>query len=312
MKKGLSVFLAIAAAAVCVIAVVLPQKQKPDYTIGICQFTQHDPLDSATLGFKTALTDKLGDKVRFIEQNANGDLTLCTSIVNDLVAQDVDLILANATNALLTAANATEDIPILGTSITDYSQIIGDNVSGTSDLIPADIQAAMISELFPDAKTIGIIYCSAESNSQYQADALKTALASVGYPCQTYLFAEAGDLSSVTMTAAAECDVLYIPTDNTVASNAQQVANICLPEKVPVITGEESTCLTCGVATISVDYQALGYATGEMAAKILTEGTAVSALPVQYAPSFTKRYNETICEQLGIDVPEGYTPLGGE
>ena len=288
------------------------------YTVGICQLVQHDALDAATQGFKDALTEKLGDAVTFDEQNAQGDSNTCSTIVNSFVSNGVDLILANATPALQAAAAATNEIPILGTSVTEYgvaleiedfSGTVGGNISGTSDLAPLDEQAAMLNELFPDAKNVGLLYCSAEANSQYQVDTVKAALEELGYTCEFYAFSDSNDLSAVTTTAASECDVIYVPTDNTVASNTEIINNICLPAEVPVIAGEEGICSGCGVATLSISYYDLGYGTGEMAARILAEGEDISTMAVEYAPQFTKKYNADICETLGITIPEDYVAI---
>lgn len=267
------------------------------YNIGICQLVQHEALDAATQGFKDALVEKLGEgSVKFDEQNASGDSANCATIVNGFVSNGVDLILANATAPLQAAAQATADIPVLGTSITDYATAldisdwtgtVGNNISGTSDLAPLDQQAAMIQELFPDAKSVGLLYCSAEPNSVYQCD-----------------------VTSVAQTAADNSDVIYIPTDNTAASNTEAIANVVIPAKVPVVAGEEGICSGCGVATLSISYYDLGYATGEMAAKILADGVDVSAMPVEFAPNVTKKYNAANCEALGITPPSDYVAIG--
>lgn len=294
------------------------KKQTQVFTVGICQFAQHESLDAATLGFKDALTNILGDRVSFDEQNANGDYIISAAIIQDMTSKDIDLILANSTSSLQAASTVTQKIPILGTAVTDYSAalqlenfdgIAGGNISGTSDFIPPEKQAAMIQELFPHADKIGMIYCSSESNSRYQVEALQTQLEAIGYSCEPYVFVESNDLSYTVEIAASDCDVIYIPTDNTIASNAGLIANICTAKKIPVITADESTCRICGAATLSVNYYDLGYTTGEMAAQILAEGKDISSLPVQYASSFTKKYNKEICEQLEIVVPEDYVAL---
>lgn len=288
------------------------------YTVGICQLVQHPALDAATQGFQDALTKALGeDKVTFDVQNASGEPTNCTTIVNKFVSSKVNLIMANATPALQAAVEATKDIPVLGTSVTDYASAleidgwtgtVGGNVSGTSDLAPLDGQAAMIQELFPDAKTVGILYCSSEANSQYQVDVITGYLQELGFTVTPYSFTDTNDVSSVAQAACAS-DVIYIPTDNTAASNTEAIANVVLPAKVPVVAGEAGICGGCGVATLSISYYDLGYATGEMAAKILTGEAKISELPVQYAPAFTKQYNAANCEALGVTVPEDYSPL---
>ncbi len=289
------------------------------YTVGICQLVQHEALDAATQGFKDALTAKLGDAVKFDEQNASGDSANCATIVNGFVSNNVDLILANATAPLQAAAQATATIPVLGTSVTDYATAldisdwtgtVGNNISGTSDLAPLDQQAAMVQELFPDAKNVGLLYCSAEPNSVYQCDVMEGCLTDMGFTVSRYAFTDTNDVTSVAQTAADASDVIYIPTDNTAASNTEAIANVLLPAKVPAVTGEEGICSGCGVATLSISYYDLGYATGEMAAKILTEGADVSAMPVQYAPNVTKKYNAANCEALGLTIPDDYTAIG--
>ena len=288
------------------------------YTVGICQLVQHDALDAATQGFKDAITEALGDAVTFDEQNASGDSATCATIVNQFVSNDVDLILANATPALQAAAAGTADIPILGTSVTEYGValeidnfdgLVGGNISGTSDLAPLDQQAAMIQELYPDASTVALLYCSAEANSQYQVDTVQTYLEELGYTCKQYSFADSNDIAAVATTAAEENDVMYVPTDNAVASNTEIINNICLPAGVPVIAGEEGICAGCGVATLSISYYDLGVATGKMAVKILTGEADIAEMPIEYAPQFTKKYNAEICEELGLTVPEDYVVI---
>jgi len=318
MKKRLIAFLALLILVIAVAGTALHQEKSRVFTIGICQYTQHEALDLAAQGFKAALTEKLGDKAAFDEQNAGGDSAVCNAIMNSFLSEDADLILADSTNSLQAAANATAEIPILGTAVTDYGTAlhltdfngtVGGNISGTSDLASPEEQAAMIQELFPEAGRIGILYCSSEPNSQYQADAVQEALTGMGYACTPYLFVDSNDLSAVTETAASASDVLYVPTDNTIAANAELIANICIPAKVPVITGEENTCRICGAATLSVNYYDLGYATGEMAVRILADGEDISTLPIQHASSYTKKYNPEICEKLGMELPDSYLPL---
>ena len=289
------------------------------YTVGICQLVQHEALDAATQGFKDALTEKLGEcNVKFDEQNASGDSANCTTIVSGFVSTGVDLILANATAPLQAAAQATADIPVLGTSVTDYATAldisdwtgtVGNNISGTSDLAPLDQQAAMIQEMFPNAKTVGLLYCSAEPNSVYQCDVIEGYLTEMGLETTRYAFTDTNDVTSVTQAAAAASDVIYIPTDNTAASNTEAIANVVIPEKVPVVAGEEGICKGCGVAALSISYYDLGYKTGEMAAEILADGADVSTMPVAFAPNVTKKYNAANCEALGITPPDGYEAI---
>ena len=288
---------------------------KDVYTVGICQLTQHPALDSATEGFKDALKEALGDKVKFDEQNAQNDSATCATIVNSFVSKKVDLILANATPSLQAAVNGTGSIPILGTSITEYgvalslkdfNGTVGGNISGTSDLAPLDKQAEMVKEFFPDAKNVGLLYCSAEPNSKYQCSKVKEYLEDMGYSCEIYTFSDSNDISAVVTKAASSSDVIYTPTDNTVASNANLIDSICLDKKVPVIAGEEGIAKGCGVATLSISYYDLGVATGKMAAKILTGEADISKMPIEYAPNFTKKCVKSRCDALGITIPEGY------
>ena len=290
------------------------------YTVGIIQLVTHDALDAATRGFQDALTAELGEgNVNFDLQNAAGDSNTCATIVNSFVSNNVDLIMANATPALQAAAAATADIPILGTSVTEYgvamgienfSGTVGGNVSGTSDLAPLDKQAEMVKEWFPDAKNVGLLYCSAEPNSQYQVDIIKTMLEGMGCTCTLYAFADTNDMAAVTQNAADNSDVIYVPTDNTVASGTGIIDGICQAAGVPIIAGEEGICAGCGVATLSISYYDLGVATGKMAARILRGEADISTMPVEYAATSTPKYNSAICEALGLTAPEGYAAIG--
>lgn len=309
MKKivALALALVLVMAAACASAV----------EVGICQLVQHPALDAATQGFKDALSAKMPD-VTFDEQNASGDAVNCATIINTFVSNNVDLILANATPALQAAVAATADIPILGTSITEYgvalgiddfNGVTGINVSGTSDLAPLSEQAAMVKELFPEAKKVGLVYCSAEANSIYQVKVVGEELVKLGYETEEYAFTDSNDVASVTQSAADSCEVIYIPTDNTAAAYTETIANVVIPANIPVIAGEEGICAGCGVATLTISYYDIGYKTGEMAYEILANGADVSAMPIEYAPQFTKKYNAENVDALGIEIPEGYVAI---
>ena len=291
------------------------------YKIGICQLAPHPALDAATEGFTDAVNALLPGQVELDPQNAAGDTPTCATIINGFVSGGVDLIMANATAPLQAAASATADIPVLGTSITEYgvalgienfSGTVGSNVSGTSDLAPLDQQAQMIHDWYPDAKDIGLLYCSNEPNSQYQVDTVQSLLEGMGYTCTQYAFSDSNDVAAVCQTAADASDVLYVPTDNTAANNTETIANIVLAEKVPVIAGEEGICGGCGVATLSISYYDIGYKTGEMAADILTGKADVATMAIEYAPQFVKKYNPAICEALGLTAPEGYEAIAAQ
>ncbi len=288
------------------------------YTVGICQLVQHDALDAATQGFKDALTEQLGDSVVFDEQNASGDSNACATIVNGFVSKNVDLILANATAALQAAASATDTIPILGTSITEYGValdlddfdgVVGGNISGTSDLAPLDQQAEMLLELFPEAQKVGLLYCSAEPNSLYQVKVVGEYLEGKGITVTEYPFSDSNDIAAVTTSACAASDVIYIPTDNTAASSTGIIDGICRPAGVPVITGEEGICSGCGVATLSISYYQIGYKTGLMAADILANGADISTMAIQYDDEYQKKYNKAIADELGVAIPDDYVAI---
>ncbi|MDO5775895.1 MAG: ABC transporter substrate-binding protein [Eubacteriales bacterium] len=291
------------------------------YKIGICQLVQHPALDLATQGFKDAVTEALGeDHVEFDEQNANGDAATATTICTNLVAEDVDLIMANATAALQAAAAATGDIPILGTSITDYgvaldlsdfNGVIGGNISGTSDCAPLEEQANMMLDVFPDANTFGILYCSAEPNSKFQADAVQKTLEAAGKTVNIYTFSDSNDLASVTTEACSNVDALYIPTDNTAASYTETINNVAQPAGVPIFAGEEGIMAGCGVATLSISYYNIGKVTGEMAVEILKDGADISTMEVRYDNDPVKEYNPTLSEALGVTIPEDYKAYEG-
>ncbi len=291
------------------------------YTVGIVQLVQHDALDKATQGFMDALTAKTteaGKTVTFDLQTASGDTNICMTIANKFLAEEVDLIMANATPALQAAYASIVSIPILGTSVTDYGTaldfnnfngVTGTNVSGTSDLAPLDMQAQMIIDLFPTAKTVGLLYCSAEANSLYQIEVVQAYLEGKGITCNSYPFESSNELSQIATVAVAECDVLYLPVDNTVASNAAIIDAIARPAKIPVITGEKSMCLDCGVATLSIDYYNLGYETGLMAAEILLEDADIAQMPIRYDTNPVYMYNPEICAELGITIPDDYVAI---
>ena len=296
-----------------------PAAEGKTYTVGVCQLVQHEALDAATQGFVDALTEELGDAVTIDVQNASGDSVNCGTIVNGFVSRGVDLIMANATPALTAAVSATADIPILGTSITaygvaldldDFNGTVGGNVSGTSDLADLQKQAQMILDWFPETKNVGLLFCSAEPNSRYQIDEVRKALEAQGVTCEEFAFTDSNDVSSVAQKAADFSDVVYIPTDNTAASNTEAIANVLIPAGVPAICGEEGLCRGCGVATLSISYYDLGVTTGKMAAKILKGEADISEMPVEYTDA-TPKYNASICDQLGITPLDGYEAIDG-
>ena len=294
------------------------------YRIGICQLVQHEALDRATAGFQDALVELLGEgNVEFDVQNAQGDSNTCSTIANGFVSDDVDLIMANATAALQACSNATTDIPVVATSITSFSSALdiemgtgadaltGINVTGTNDLAPLDRQAQQIKDIFPDVQNVGILYCSAEVNSVYQAVHIGEYMDQLNIAHQDFTFSDSNDLQSVVQDAVTKCDVLYIPTDNTAASNAGLIDSVARPAKVPIITGEESPCKLCGLASLSIDFYEIGHRAGEMAYEILVNGADPATMPVEdpSEESLTYVYNPVIAQELGFTFDDSYEAL---
>lgn len=322
MKRILALVLTLLLCMTCFAA--CGGKADGKYTIGICQLVTHEALDAATKGFKDAVVAGLGEEnVKFDEQNAGNDTSMCKTITDNFATKNVDLIMANATPALTAAVKSTKNIPILGTSITEYGVAlglddfkgtVGGNVSGTSDLAPLDKQAEMVTTLVPTAKKVGLIYCASEANSIYQVEEVKKMLEAKSITCTTYTFSDSGDVSLVAQKAAAENDALYIPTDNTAAECSTAIYNAMSPKK-PIVVGEAGICKGCGIATLSIDYYDLGYATGEMAVKILKGEADIAEMPIEYTPEekLAYKYNEAICKEVGIDVEAlktaGYTAI---
>ena len=319
MKKIIALVLA-AVLVLGMASAVTAKAEEKTYTVGICQLVQHAALDAATEGFMDALTEKLGDNVKFDLQNAQGESTTCSTIVTGFVANEYDLIMANATPALLAAVSATDTIPILGTSVTDYATALaiddmdasvgtGINVSGTSDGVPAQMYADTVMELVPEAKSVSVLYCSAEPNSVLQADQFIACMDELGVDTTVYTFTDSNDIQAVVTSAVEGADAMYIPTDNTAASNMTIINNVCTAAGLPVICGEEGMCGAGGLATVSISYYDIGHVCGEMAYDILVNGADVSTMPIAFAPQFTKKYNAAICEALGITVPDDYVPM---
>lgn len=291
------------------------------YHIGVCQLVEHEALDAATQGFQDALKDKLGENnVVFDVQNAQGEETNCATICTGFVSDNVDLILANATASLQAASAATNSIPIVGTSITDYATALnaddwngtsGTNITGTSDLAPLDQQEAMIKELVPDVTQVGIVYCSAEANSVFQANQIEAALEKDGIAYKEYSAADSNEIQSVVTKAVSECDCLYVPTDNTMAANVDIIKNVTVPAGIPVIAGEEGICQGA-LATLSISYYDIGQAAGEMAYEILVNGKDPGTMKIEYASATTKEYNADVADALGITIPDDYVKLSTE
>lgn len=322
MKKIIALVLA-AVLVLGMASAVTAKAEEKTYTVGICQLVQHAALDAATEGFMDALTEKLGDNVKFDLQNAQGESTTCSTIVTGFVANEYDLIMANATPALLAAVSATDTIPILGTSVTDYATALaiddmdasvgtGINVSGTSDGVPAQMYADTVMELVPEAKSVAVLYCSAEPNSVLQADQFIACMDELGVDTTVYTFTDSNDIQAVVTSAVEGADAMYIPTDNTAASNMTIINNVCTAAGLPVICGEEGMCGAGGLATVSISYYDIGHVCGEMAYDILVNGADVSTMPIGYAASPAKKYNPDFADAIGFKMPEGYEAIETE
>ena len=322
MKKIIALVLA-AVLVLGMTSAVTAKAEEKTYTVGICQLVQHAALDAATEGFMDALTEKLGDNVKFDLQNAQGESTTCSTIVTGFVANEYDLIMANATPALLAAVSATDTIPILGTSVTDYATALaiddmdasvgtGINVSGTSDGVPAQMYADTVMELVPEVKSVAVLYCSAEPNSVLQADQFIACMDELGVDTTVYTFTDSNDIQAVVTSAVEDADAMYIPTDNTAASNMTIISNVCTAAGLPVICGEEGMCAAGGLATVSISYYDIGHVCGEMAYDILVNGADVSTMPIGYAASPAKKYNPDFADAIGFEMPEGYEAIEAE
>ncbi len=309
MKKLCSIVLSFALmAAMCFGFTGCEEKGKNTFTVGICQLQEHASLDEATQGFIDSLTaemEKAGKTVQIDTQIA-GESNLCTTVINAFTAKQVDLIMANATPALLAAANATTSIPVLGTSVTDYndtfSNNIPSNVSGTSDAVPFDQQATMMIDTLglQAGDIVGVLYCSNESNSQLQYEAVKALFDAEGIVAKAYTFSETTELQTVVNSMANEVKAVYVPSDNTVASNDSVVGTICQEKNIPVYTSYASEIC---YASLSISYYDLGVETGKMAAQVLLgEKTPADIEILTLTPSVV--YNEELCAKLGIAVPE--------
>lgn len=281
------------------------------YKIGVLQYVQHDALDASNEGFFAALDD-LGVKYDADQQNAAGEASSCQTIAETLVNNGNNLIFAIATPAAQSVAGTTADIPILLTAVTDPAEsglvesndAPGGNVTGTSDLTPVTEQIDLLKELIPDAKTVGVLYCSAESNSVLQADMAKEACKAAGLEAADYTVSSSNEIQTVVESMIGKVDAIYAPTDNMIAAGMATVAMIANENKIPVICGEEGMVKEGGLATYGINYYKLGYKTGEMAAKVLTEGADPASMPVEYlsAEECSLLINKETADTLGIDV----------
>ncbi len=318
MKKTLAVISLISVVLASIGLCGCGSGSEASYTVGICQLVQHPALDKATQGFKDVLKEEFGDAITFDEGNASGDSATCSTICNGFVSEGVDLIMANATPALQAAASATNSIPVLGTSISgygvalgidDFKDVVGGNISGTSDLAPMDEQANIMRQLWPDAKSVGIIFCSGEANSVFQVEVMTEELTKLGFKVSSYSFADSNDVSLVTKTACEENDLLYVPTDNVAASCADAINAVVTETKTPAFAAEEDPCKTFGVATLTIDYYELGRMTGKMAVKILKGEADISTMPVEYFANPVKKFNAEKAKLFDVAIPDDFEEI---
>lgn len=314
MKRKLLSLLLAGAMLACILPAFASCSNEKTYHVGIIQLAQHDALDAATKGFQDALKEKLGDRVSFDLQNAQGEQNNCTTIVTKFVNNKVDLIMANATNALAAAGEATETIPIVGTSVTDYvgtgfvasNEKPGSNVTGVSDMNPVSNQLALIKAFAPEAKKIGIIICAAEENSKVQADEAKKVFEADGYTVTIYKANDASDLQAVATKAVDESDIIYEPTDNLIAANVSILRDLAVAAGVVVIAGEESICLSGCVASYSLNYYDIGYQAGLQAYEILVNGKNPADIPIKIFTSDELKLitNEEVMAEMNITLPD--------
>ena len=284
-----------------------------DFRIGIIQLTEHPALDAARDGFIDALVAAGFSKDNIDVQNAQGEIPNCSTIATKFVNDKVDLILAIATPAAQTAAQATTEIPILATAVTDFveaglvdsNEVPGGNISGTSDMNPISEQADLLVKLVPEAKTVGILYCSAEDNSILQARLARAALEALGLTVNEYQVADVNEIQPVTTKAVGEVDAIYIPTDNLFADNMPTAALVTEPAKIPVICGESGMVNSGGTATYGINYYNLGKLAGEQAVEILLNGKDISTMPIGFAAAEDLEFavNEENCAAIGIEIP---------
>lgn len=325
MKKLLTIL--VAALMVMSLAACSSKEQTPapstvEYKVGVIQLLEHAALDAATQGFVDVLNEKLGDKVEVTVQNAQGEGDVCSTIATGYVNNEYDLIMGNATPALLAARTATDTIPVLGTSVTDYGSALevelvngatGFNVSGTSDGVPAQAYVDCLLETVPGAKKVAVVYCSAEPNSVLQGDQFVAAMAATDPSVEVVVktFDDSNSIQSVVTEAIEGIDALYIPTDNTAASNMTIIKNVCEPNNVPIVCGEEGMCAAGGTVTVSISYTNIGRVCGEMAYEILVNGANVAEMAIGYDNAPVKKYNAAGAEAIGLTVPADYVAIEG-
>ncbi|MGO3555399.1 MAG: ABC transporter substrate-binding protein [Microbacterium gubbeenense] len=285
--------------------------------IGVLQFVQHPALDAATEGFKEALDDA-GVDVEYDDQNAQGEVPNTNTIATTFASDDLDLVFTVATPAAQAATQAILDTPVLFTAVTDAeaaglvdsNEAPGANVTGTSDLNPVADQLALLAEIAPDAKTVGVVYSSGEVNSEVQVDLAKEAAADLGLTIKEATVSNSSEVQQATQSLG-DVDAIYVPTDNTVVSGIAALIQVAEQQQIPVISGDSGPVESGAVATIGIDYAKLGYQTGEMAAKILLEGADPATMPVETSNDVELIINPAGAERMGVELPDSVTERAG-
>ena len=285
------------------------------YKIGVVQLVEHNALDAANKGFVDGLKERgyeQGKNVEFDKQNAQADQSNLQNIAQRFVSGKMDLICAIATPAAQTVANATKDIPIVGTAITDYvgaklaasNEKPGGNITGTSDMNPIKEQIDLLLKIKPEAKTIGTIYCSSEVNSEVQIKAMQEYAESKGLTVKVATISTVNDLQQAAQSLVGSVDAFYEPTDNIVASAMPTLVAITDPAKIPVICAEPNMVKAGGLATYGIDYYKLGVQTGHMAADILEGKSKPADMSIEMAKDLKVTVNKADAARLGLTLPE--------
>jgi len=285
--------------------------------IGVLQFVQHPALDAATEGFKEALDDA-GVDVEYDDQNAQGEVPNTNTIATTFASDDLDLVFTVATPAAQAATQAIIDTPVLFTAVTDAeaaglveaNDAPGANVTGTSDLNPVADQLALLAEIAPEAKTVGVVYSSGEVNSEVQVDLAKEAAADLGITIKEATVSNSSEVQQATQSLG-DVDAIYVPTDNTVVSGIAALIQVAEQQQIPVISGDSGPVESGAVATIGIDYTKLGYQTGEMAAKILLDGADPATMPVETSNDVELIINPAGAERMGVELPDSVTERAG-
>ena len=312
MKKFGTLIAALAVVAFCFTGCA--KSGKKQIKIGVIQLMEHAALDANYKGFVDGLAEAGyvdGENIKIDYQNAQGEQANCVTIAEKLINDGDDLIFAIATPAAQAVANLTQDIPVLISSVTDpeSAKLVksntnpGTNVTGTSDLTPCAAQIRLLKKLVPNAKTVGMLFCSSEQNSRFQIDLAEAACKAEGLDFVEATVSNSNEIAQVTQALCGKCDVIYSPTDNMIAAGMSLVAQVANENKKPTIVGEEGMCDAGGLATYGINYYELGKQTAKMAVEILKDGKKTADMPIQYLDTCDLKVNQETAKILGITIP---------